>query len=714
MKHPLLSPGVTVRSVGRPMRITGTIAALFATMTLAAQEKSPAVKAAGNQIPRAVPAIPKAVPAVPNAGPAAPNTVPAGANTTAAVTKPVIAAPPTNLDVAPSWETQKMARSYVFTIPAPRGQIVDRNGIPLAQSRMAYTLAIQFPSPPQFSDAEASRFVFEQVAIARGILRRDVTVDADKALKHYKNRGIMPFVLHNLILKPNDVEAIRKAKPQNLILQAVYQRFYPQGESAAHIVGYAGRAGGYPTGPVENNEMLFPDSEGREGLEKTFNQRLTGKAGVMHVSFDANGRRSAEKITQPPIPGDTVVTTLDLHLQQLVEKSLIATGRPGAMVMTNPYTGEILAMASEPSYDPNMFVPRIAEEDYNALNHHVDAPLYPRAFASAYPPGSTFKVITGLAAMNEGIVEPGDEFEGTPTLEIGGRTFHNWTKKHQGMLNFPGALTVSCNTYFYRVGLKTGGQHILDYAARLGFGSKTGIPLEADEDGRLMTQDYMMKKYARRLMPGDIANLSIGQGDTQITPLQMALAMGTIGNGGTVYKPRLVSQLQDVEEKHVQGFEARVYDQIEIDKAVMKAIRQGMEGVVQGRGGTATHAQIPGFTIAAKTGTAQWGSGAKEKVAAWFTGFAPSEHPRYAFAAVYEGKEARDDVHGGSHAAPIVARVLKDVLKPEPKDTKGGLRKRKKVDEDEEDAKAKEDEDMNDDNDDEPRPVRPRVIERPD
>jgi penicillin-binding protein 2 len=503
-------------------------------------------------------------------------------------------------------------------------------------------------------------------------------------------------------LKTEDVEAIRRSRAPALMLQPVYQRLYPQGTSAAHIVGYVGRQGGLLTGPVENNEMLWPGTEGREGLEKTFNEQLTGKPGVLHVSFDAQGRRSNERISQPPIPGQNVITTIDLKLQALTEQSILSTKRPGAMVLTDPHTGEILAMASIPSYDPNAFIPSITTEEFDALRNDPAAPLFPRAYQSAYPPGSTFKIITGLAAMNDGYIEPDDQFEGPPSMMIGNREFHNHTKNHQGLLDFPRALTVSCNTYFYQIGLKSGHKPILDYASRLGIGKKVGLPLAGDENGNLMTDDYMMKVHKRHLMPGDVANLSIGQGDLLVTPVQMAHAMASIGNGGTVYQPRLVLQVQGVDQKISLGFEIRVRDHLEIDPAVMHAIRVGMVGVVQGRGGTAQSAAIPGVLIAAKTGTAQWGAGKNEKVAAWFVGFAPADRPKYAFAAVYEGKEARSDVHGGSHAAPIVSRVLKDILKPEVKDKEGGLRKKRKpaMDEEPEDDEGIEMEP----------PPRPRVI----
>src|SRR5215207_1343389 len=192
--------------------------------------------------------------------------------------------------IKPSWETQKLARTYAFTIPAPRGLITDRNGVPLAQTRIGHNLAIQFPTPPEFNDTQAQRYIADQVALARQILRRDVQVDVEAALRHYKARGIMPYHLPGAQdLKPAEVEAFNRARPPGLTIQRIYLRYYPQGQSAAHIIGYVGRQGAYPSGTVENNEMLWPDFEGREGLEKTFNQQLTGKPGVMHVTFDAQG-----------------------------------------------------------------------------------------------------------------------------------------------------------------------------------------------------------------------------------------------------------------------------------------------------------------------------------------------------------------------------------------------------------------------------------------
>ncbi len=609
-------------------------------------------------------------PAIPPAAPAQPAPPPA-----------VTAQPDPGLQ--PSWETQKLARNYIFAIPAPRGQITDRNGVPFAQMRVAHNLAINFPVPPQFTDDEASRFIADQVRRAQEITGRTITLDPARALKQYKERGVMPMVIAQ-DLKPTELERIKRAQAPGLITIPIYLRIYPQGPVAAHIIGFVGKQGGFQTGPIENNELLWPESEGRDGLEKAFNSQLTGKLGTMQVSFDAKGQKASEKITVPPRPGQNVVTTIDLKIQQIVEKALIARKRPCAMVVMDPNTGEILAMASEPSFDPNMYVPNVDAQVYEKLTKDPFNPLFPRAFRAAYPPGSIFKIITGLAAMNDGYVDPEDRFGGEASVKIGGITFRNWKRSDVGPLDFVEALTQSCNTYFYKMGLKCGHRPILDYASRLGLGAKTGIPIGSEEPGNLMTTDYMMTRYHRRLMPGDIANMSIGQGDTLVTPVQMASAMCAIANGGTVLQPRLVQQVQDLDGRITFGYDVRAKDQIDIHRSTMKALRAGMTNVVNSGGGTAGRAAVPGFKVVGKTGTAQWGAGKNEKVAAWFVGFAPLDKPQYAFAVLYEGKARDNDVHGGTNAAPIAGQVLRQILKAEPKDTKKTSTRKKRTEDDEE------------------------------
>ena len=613
------------------------------------------------------------------AGEAKAPAAPAAANPTPAAPAPAPPVPdPTQ---QPSWETQKLARNYIFGIPAPRGQITDRNGVPLAQTRVAQNLAITFPTPSHFSDEEASRYIAEHVRRAQEIIGRILNVEPAKALKHYKDRSVIPLVIAQ-DLKSTELDRLKRSKTDGLTTIPVYLRIYPQGHTASHILGFVGRMGGFQTGEVENSELLWPDFEGRDGIEKSFNTQLTGKLGVMHVAFDARGHKAAEKITSPPRPGQNVVLSLDLKIQQVVEKALIAVKRPCAMVVMDPNTGEILAMASEPDFDPNLYVPNVQAEVLDRLTKDPFNPLLSRAFRSSYPPGSTFKIITGLAAMNEGKVDPRDEFGGEAAIKIGGTTFRNWKKSDVGPLNFVEALTQSCNTYFYKMGIKAGYQPIVDYASRLGLGAKTGIPIGSEAPGNLMTPEYMKKRYDRLLSQGDIANMSIGQGDTLTSPLQMASAMGAIGNGGTVYQPRLVLQVQDIDGKVTFGFDTRVRSQIDIHRDTLKAIRAGMDGVVNSHAGTAGRAAVPGFKVVGKTGTAQWGSGKNEKVAAWFVGFAPLEKPQYAFAVLYEGKARDNDVHGGTYAAPIAGRVLREILKKEPAEQKKPSARKKRIEED--------------------------------
>jgi penicillin-binding protein 2 len=578
---------------------------------------------------------------------------------------------PADGTLAPTWETQKGARTYLLGIPAPRGQIVDRNGEPLAQSRVSYNLAVAFPTPLKMTSHEVGPFVQEQASAAQALLGRLVTVSPEQALKHYQNRGVLPYVIAQ-DLKPAEVEAIRRDAPANLVLQATYQRFYPNGPLAGHVIGYAGRTGRTADGVLQNNDLLWPGAEGREGLEQAFDDQLQGKVGQLNLSFDATGRKASEQVSVPPQPGYNVVTTLDENLQRLCEQSLARGCKRGAIAILDPNNGDILALASWPPLNPNVFIPSISPADYKALQDDKDIPLLPRAFRSAYPPGSTFKVFVGLAGLNSGKIGTEENFSCPPSLEIGGLTFRNWKKSDAGSLTFAEALTQSCNTWFYQAGMRIGPKLITEYAARLGLGQRTGIPLNGEAEGRVMNDDYMMRVYKRHLFGGDVANLSIGQGDTLITPLQMAQAMGAVGNGGTLYQSRLVSQVQSVDGQIVTAYNVRARGEIEINDDAMRELRHGMISVVEGKLGTAGKAQVDGIHVAGKTGTAQWGPKNNERTAAWFAGYAPADKPRYAFAALYEGEANNDDVHGGTFAAPLIGRVLKEVFKAEPKQKKKG------------------------------------------
>jgi len=560
----------------------------------------------------------------------------------------------------PTWETQKHARTFQLGIPAPRGQITDRNGYPFAQNRLSYNLALQFPSPLTWNNAKVIAFARQQITFARGLLQRNISVSDRAILNHYHNRGLLPLILLE-DLQPEELAMAQQGLTSALVLQEVYARFYPNGELASHMIGYTGKEAPLSIRPIENNDLIFSESQGREGIEQTFDYQLKGQPGSLHITYDADGKKTSERIAQPPIPGENVITTLDQNLQRICEKVLKENCKRGAIVIIDPWTGEIHAMASWPEYNPNHFVPILNPDIYKQLSEDPSTPLLPRAFRSAYPPGSTFKTFVGLSGFESGKLTAKDTYSGPTAIDIGNFTFHNWKKTDAGRLNFVEALTQSCNTWFIQAGIKIGAPNIIEWANRVGLGKKTGIPLKGEAQGNIPNDDYMLRVQKRKILKGDVANMSIGQGDIVITPLQMAQAYGVIATGGQFHQTRLVKQIQGLDNKVLSAYPDRLRDNIQIKSEDMETLRKALIAVTEDGQGTAHHAQVKGTTVAGKTGTAQWGPTNKQRTAAWFAGFVPAEHPQYAFAAVYEGEPGDNTIHGGSHAAPLIGKVLQEV-----------------------------------------------------
>jgi len=468
-------------------------------------------------------------------------------------------------------------------------------------------------------------------------------------------------------LKPQELAIVSKGVTPTLILRQTYVRFYPEGPLAGSIIGYVGRVAPLSLRPIENGDVIFPESQGREGLEQIYDDQLKGQPGVLHVTFDADGRKTSERIARPPVPGYNVITTLDRDLQALCEDVLSKNAKRGAIVLIDPNTGEILALASWPTFDPNIFVPFLDQAKFDAVQKDPAVPLLPRAYRSAYPPGSTFKTFVGLSGFKEGKLKPDTEFSCPTAIGIGNFVFHNWKKVDAGSLNFVQALTQSCNTWFIQAGLKIGSKPIIDWTTRVGLGQRTGIPLHAEEKGNIPTDAYMLRVQKRKILQGDVANMSIGQGDILITPLQMAQAYGVIANGGKFHQTRLVMQIQSLDNKVVAAYPDRIRDDLAIQPEIMEQLRKALVAVTEDGNGTAHRAQVEGIHVAGKTGTAQWGGGGdrdKQRTAAWFAGFAPAENPRFAFAAVYEGEPGDNNIHGGTNGAPLIGKTLKAIFAP--------------------------------------------------
>jgi penicillin-binding protein 2 len=565
-------------------------------------------------------------------------------------------------DIGPSWETQKQVAEYALSIPAPRGQITDRNGQPLAQNRVSHNLSIVFPTPLDFTDQQIIQYVERLISLAKTLTSRPINWSTEGAIQHYRNRGVIPFDIA-IDLSETEVQSLKKNLPEGLTLRATYVRLYPQGQLAGHVVGYTGRTSGSNTKALQNADLLWPDSEGRDGLELTFDDQLRGKMGQLHLIFDKNGRVTGQNIAVAPEPGYNVVTTLDMDMQRLAEKILQKRcKRGGALVVVDPHTGEVLAMASWPTFNPNDFVPTISQEKFDKLNSDPNIPLLPRAFRSAYPAGSTFKVFVGVAGFESHKLAPDDEFGCPASMDIGNLVFHNWRKSDGGDLNFRDALTQSCDTWFYQLGLKLGAPVMVEWAQRLGLGQRTGILLNGEAEGRIPTDQYMQVTYRRHFLPGDLANFSIGQGDILVTPLQMAQAMATVANGGTLFQSRIVRQVQTLSGEVVYTYSPRARDLLKLGPVTREELKEGMIGVVNSKSGTGGSAGLDNVKVAGKTGTAQWGPKRKERTAAWFAGFAPADNPQYAFAALYEGAVG-EQVHGGSQAAPMIGDLLRELFK---------------------------------------------------
>ncbi|MFM8364046.1 MAG: hypothetical protein ACKOAS_02715, partial [Verrucomicrobiota bacterium] len=267
----------------------------------------------------------------------------------------------------PTWETQRQARTFSLLIPAPRGQITDRNGRPLAQSRLSYNLAINFPTPLDWPDDKILSYAKREIAFASGLLNRDIRLSDSTILNHYKNRGVLPLDIAEDLL-PRELTAVQRSMPPNQILRQTYARFYPNGPLAAHIIGYTGPQAPLSQRPIENNDLIFPESEGREGLEQIFDRELRGQPGLLQITFGADGKKVSERVARQPVPGYNVISTLDLDLQQISEQVLSKNTRRGAIVVMDPNNGEILSLASWPSFNPNDFIPSVKPSVFSAYS----------------------------------------------------------------------------------------------------------------------------------------------------------------------------------------------------------------------------------------------------------------------------------------------------------------------------------------------------------
>jgi beta-lactamase regulating signal transducer with metallopeptidase domain/beta-lactamase class D len=396
------------------------------------------------------------------------------------------------------------------------------------------------------------------------------------------------------------------------------ERKYPQEKLAAHVIGYVGD-------DAKTSRLI-----GRSGLEFAMDEALTAKKDV-RLTLDADLQRSTERALEAGAPNG------------------------GAAVVVDVQNGDILVMASSPSFDPNAFVPAIAKERWEQLNNDERIPVFGRAFQANYFPAATFKLVTALAALEKGVITEETEFHGDASFKLGTATFRNWHTAGEGPMNVVQAIKRSNNVWFYQAALATGAAGVISMAERLGFGQATGIPVRGESKGFLPTDAYYVQRYGHKILPGFLCSISIGQ-ITEATPLQQALAIAAIANGGRLYKPRLLST--DPVEVRTDLLATGVKPEH------LDLVKKGMLAVVNSEDGTGKGAALQGIAVAGKTGTAQWKvykDSTKNRNLSWFVGYAPADRPKIAFSVVYEGAPG-EQVSGGKSAAPIAGDIVRGIL----------------------------------------------------
>ena len=556
-------------------------------------------------------------------------------------------------------------------LPPPRGRILDRFGFELANNQQNYRILL---IPEQTPNIDETLAVLTDLVHLDDRDRRRVVRDTGR------NASFMPVtVLENLSWEEFARINVHMPDLPGVQPDVGESRFYPYRQSLAHLVGYVG-----PVSPEElTGEPLLElpgFRTGKSGIEKTREKALRGKAGNSQVEVNAYGRAIRELEREDGKPGQDVRLSIDMELQQFVYQRL--GDDAGSVVVIDIHTGEVLSLVSAPSFDPNIFNLGVNPEQWRTLIQHPRSPLVHRAISGLYPPGSTFKMIVALAALEAGVISPDHRVFCSGEFEFGDRIFHCWKKGGHGQLSLVNAIEQSCDIHFYDVARRVGIDRIGKMATRFGFGIPTGIGLEGEKEGLVPSRAWKRKRHDQPWHQGETLVTGIGQGYLLTTPLQLAVMAAQIANGGFRVKPTLIaSKLQEGVRQADAGSveEASDRESLGLSAASLKLMHRAMDMVSNSPYGTAYRSRIrePEMAIAGKTGTVQVRRITKaerltrllkNKERAWkdrdhalFVGYAPVSSPRYAVSVVIE--------HGGggaSAAAPVARDVLEEVQRRDP------------------------------------------------
>ncbi len=542
-----------------------------------------------------------------------------------------------------------------YRLPALRGDIVTDDGKVLATTKQSQDLVLAWPSPEVAEDEEAAlRWMRHRLGLAEEWLKKKTELSEEELRSLYRFQRFHPVIVANDLTAAEVSEFRKSILVQNgFSLQGVPRRVYPEGTVLAHAVGYLQRSQTRNAKAYMAGDVIYADYRGGAGLEDCFDGELRGQEGELTIETTREGFTRKAIVVAPASMGHTLRLTIDSRIQSAAENALKEV-KSGAVVITDVRNGDILAMASRPSFNPNEFLPVLTSQKWQDLNQDPGKPLLDRVYRQHNPPGSIFKVVTTLAAMRAGVFDPAQTVRCPGYFDVGEMRYE-LPREVSSPVSFRTAIARSFNTYFFTLGLKAGREALVQTARDFGVGQPTGFILPGELSGVMPDDPYVRKIHHRVMGPGDVTNASIGQGDVLVTPLQMVSLMGAVANGGTLYRPHLVRQVENRSGKPIKLFPPEVIRKMEIDPEQLRILTNGLVAATEE--GTAQAARVAGIRVASKTGTAQVGTKNRPRQVAWLVGFLPANAPQYAFAVMVEGNWG-EDLHGGEDAAPVAGKMF--------------------------------------------------------
>lgn len=542
---------------------------------------------------------------------------------------------------------------------ASRGMIFDRNGILLVDNRPAFDLSIIL------KDAKPVDRTIEKLA-------KLIEVPVSELMKKIgHNKGISSY--KPILLKQDigrDALAaleVRKFDLPGIVVNVKPRRHYTKRQSAAHLIGYLSEINSDELKSGKHPECKGGDFIGKFGVEKVFERFLKGKRGGQQVEVNVMGQVVKVLKTVDTLPGQNIYLTMDYILQKKAEALL--EGVAGAVVAMDTETGNILVMASSPSFDQNAFVDGMSHKQWESLISNPLRPMENKAVQGEYPPASTFKIVTAIAGLEEGVIDENTTMHCPGYYKYGNRIYRCWRRGGHGSVNIVKALSESCDVFFYQVGQKLGIDRLAFYAKECGLGSATGINLDDESEGLIPTSAWKKRRTGISWQGGETLSVAIGQGYDLSTPLQMLVLTSALANGGTRYKPLILKSVKTADGDIVIQSKRQVIGRLPAGKKTLSIVKKGLREVVNSPKGTGWIAHIKGIDISGKTGTAQVVGRANDshlsekdmpdhfKAHAWFVSYAPSVDPQIAVAVFIE-----HGGHGSTAAAPIAREIIRTYL----------------------------------------------------